>query len=321
MKKNIYVLNGEKYLKECVIRGLAHSYDVLLKKYNKPYPEVTGYIIKYFCDYSDELPSNIIKAGKKLVNLQDKKTGGFPSFDKNYYLYSFDTSQILIGLSALYMRTLNEKYRKAAINAGEFLLRMQLANGAITPIYNKSNSEIIIDKKTYSIWNGPWSGLMCKLTEGFQALYELTNDRKYLLAKEKTAEFYLNADYIECSHPLGYWLEGLYSGEKYNKVDEILKEKVIPRIKENGFISYREDLEYAYTSGIIQLGIILFKRGFKQEAEKIRDFGRLVQSKNQTGGIFQYCDKDGNLDNNVHTEINSWGTKYYCELEMLLDEA
>ena len=44
------VKRGENYLLDCVFDGLAHSYDVLTKSYVKPYPEVTGYVIKYFCD-------------------------------------------------------------------------------------------------------------------------------------------------------------------------------------------------------------------------------------------------------------------------------
>lgn len=318
--KNEYVINGEKYLENCVFDGLAHSFDVISEKYVKPYPEVTGYVIKYYCDYVDEIPANIVNAAEKLVSIQDKKTGGFTSFDNNNILFTFDTSQILIGLSALYMRTNKIKYMNAAIKAGDFLLMMQMDNGAIAPTYDRESSEIIIDKNLYSIWNGPWSGLMCKLTEGFQMLHQITNDQKYIEAKRKTADFYINMDYIECTHPLGYWLEGLFEGEKYEKVDDILKRKVIPRIQDNGYIPYREDLPYAYVSGIVQLGIMLYKRGFIEEAIKIRDFIRKVQSNNQTGGLFQYCDKNGFLDDHVHTEINSWGTKYFCELEMMMGE-
>lgn len=318
MEKNEYIIKGEKYLKNCVFRGLAHSYDVVSKKYVKPYPEVTGYVIKYFCDNYEMLPANIVRAADKLTRIQDKKTGGFSSFSNKDVLFSFDTSQILIGLSALYQKTRKNKYKNAAVKAGDFLLMMQMDNGAIAPTYNRKTSEITIEKKLYDIWNGPWSGLMCKLTEGFQALYEITDDPKYLDAKKRAANFYEDADYIECSHPLGYWLEGLLEGEKYDKVDEVLKEKVIPRIKDNGYISYKDDLEYAYVSGIVQLGIVLYKRGFVEEAKKVRGFVRTVQSKNETGGIFQYCDMEGNLDNHVHTEINSWGTKYYCELEAMM---
>ncbi len=319
MHKNTYIVKAENYLKSCVFRGLAHSYDVIGNRYVKPYPEVTGYVIKYYCDYSTDIPSNIIRAANKLVRIQDKKTGGFASFGNNNILFSFDTSQILIGLAALYERTQKMKYKTAAIKSGDFLLMMQMDNGAIAPTYDRKAAEISIDGHLYDIWNGPWSGLMCKLTEGFQALYNITKDSKYLDAKKKAADFYVDSEYIECTHPLGYWLEGLLEGGKYEKVDEILTNKVIPRIQENGYIPYKEDLEYAYVSGIVQLGIILYKRGFTEEAKKIRGFIRTVQSKNNTGGIFQYCDNEGNLDNHVHTEINSWGTKYFCELEAMMD--
>lgn len=316
---NTYINTGENFLKACVFNGLAHSYDVPTNKYEKAYPEVTGYIIQYFCENYDKLPSNIIKAGNKLVKIQNKNTGGYASFGSKYSLFSFDTSQILIGLGALYQKTGKNKYKNAAIKAGNFLLMMQMGNGSIAPIYDSRRNELIISNKTYLIWNGPWSGLMCKLTEGFQALYELTKESKYIEAKNKTADFYINAKYIEYTHPLGYWLEGLYEANKLDKVNSILKEKVIPRIQQNGYIPYKENLEYAYVSGIIQLGIILFKMGYTNEAKKIRSFGRLVQEKHESGGLFQYSDCNGNLDNHIHCEINSWGTKYFCQLERLME--
>ena len=67
---NTYINTGENFLKACVFNGLAHSYDVPTNKYVKAYPEVTGYIIQYFCENYDKLPSNIIKAGNKLVKIQ-----------------------------------------------------------------------------------------------------------------------------------------------------------------------------------------------------------------------------------------------------------
>ena len=93
------VKRGENYLLDCVFDGLAHSYDVLTKSYVKPYPEVTGYVIKYFCDVYDEIPDKILEAGHKLVKIQDKNTGGYTSFMDKNILYTFDTSQILIGLA------------------------------------------------------------------------------------------------------------------------------------------------------------------------------------------------------------------------------
>lgn len=104
MSSNIYIELGENFLNNCVFDGLAHSYDVKKGKYVKPYPEVTGYILKYFSDYSDSIENNIIKAADYLVEIQDKNVGGYYSFDNKNVLYSFDTAQITRGLLSLYKK-------------------------------------------------------------------------------------------------------------------------------------------------------------------------------------------------------------------------
>ena len=315
---NLYIFKGEQFLKKCLFDGLAHSYDVMTGNYVKPYPEVTGYIITYFCNHGiifDEL----INSADFLVENQNSE-GGWPSFYEKQNLFTFDTAQILIGLCSLYKSIGETKYLNAAVKGGDFLLKMQLGNGGFIPIYNYKKKQGVINKRTYSIWNGPFSGLMCKLTEAYNILFEITNDIKYKNSCFLTADFYESADYIECTHPMGYWLEGLLAAGKNEKVDEVLQKYVISRIRSNGYIPYKEDLPYAYVSGVIQLGIILFKRGYKEEAKKIRDYGRSVQEKDNSGGLFQYADMYGDLDNHVHTEINSWGTKYFCELEQIIEE-
>ena len=59
--------------------------------------------------------------------------------------------------------------------------------------------------------------------------------------------------------------------------------------------------------------------GYRKEAELIKAYGRKVQACHVCGGLFQYADSQGALDKHVHTEINSWGTKYFCELERCLE--
>lgn len=316
---NRYIQNGEGFLDRCLFDGLAHSYDVIAKEYVKPYPEVTGYVLSYFCNNGLITPK-LLEAGERLIQLQNNEKGGWASFYDFKYLFAFDTAQILIGLCNLYQKTEQKKYLDAALSGGDFLRLMQQENGAILPIYDTEQKKCVVNLKTYAIWNGPYSGLMCKLTEAFQKLYDVTGERKYLAAKEKTANFYSAADYIEHTHPMGYWLEGLYAAERYEAVKKIVEEKVIPRIRENGYIAYTEGVSYAYVSGVIQLGIILFKLGYRGEAELIRSYGRVVQQQHTSGGLFQYADCEGKLDCHIHTEINSWGTKYFCELERLLEE-
>lgn len=315
---NEYILKAEKFLDSCVFDGLAHSWDIVSKRWVKPYPEVTGYIIKYFCDNYSNVSENIMKSADWLVALQDEQMGGFSSFEGKL-LYAFDTSQILIGLCAIYRKTRNDKYLKAALFAGDFLLSSQEQNGAFKPIYNKAVEAWVIRDETYALWNGPYSGLMCKLTEGLECLYKYSGDTRYKISKEKAASFYQDAKYIDYTHPLGYWLEGCFEAGKKELVKKIIEEKILVRIHPNGYIAYRDNLPYAYVSGVVQLGIILFKMGYEEYALKIRNYGRLVQSHDISGGLFQYATNKGNLDYHVHTEINSWGTKYFCELERLCE--
>lgn len=314
---NLFVEKAENWLYECAFDGLAHSLDAKSEKWLKPYPEVTGYLLEYLClnNYNEK---KLNKIAKTLLKYQNKN-GGFPSFCDKSTLFAFDTSQILIGFCEFFNKTGDKKYYNAAIKAGDFLMNCQLDNGAFVPIYNTKSNQYIINQETYKTWNGPFSGLMCKLTEGYNALYKMTNDNKYKERIGLTISFYKTQKDIEHTHPMGYFLEGLYAGGEEKIVKNKLEKLILPRIRDNGYIPYCENLPYAYVSGTIQLGIMLFKTGFVDEAKKILNYARLVQSKHPSGGLYQYADKNGELDSHVHTEINSWGTKYFCQLERLLE--
>jgi hypothetical protein len=117
---------------------------------------------------------------------------------------------------------------------------------------------------------------------------------------------------------MGYFLEGLMAYGKNDIVFDILSKKIIPRVQKNGFISYSEELSYSYVSGSVQLGILLYKNGYKEQAYSIAKWSSIVQDNHESGGLFQYANSDATLNYDVHTEINSWGTKYYCELNRLL---
>ena len=160
---------------------------------------------------------------------------------------------------------------------------------------------------------------MCKVVESLLSLYEITQDKMYRESAKLAVSFYENAKFIEYTHPLAYWMEGLLAVNKQDTLKKIIETNIIERICDNGYISYTQSLPYAYVSGTMQLGIILYKTGYLEYAKKIRNYGRVVQSNNEAGGLFQYADSSGNLDRHIHVEMNSWGTKYFCELEKLLE--
>ena len=63
------------------------------------------------------------------------------------------------------------------------------------------------------------------------------------------------------THPSAYYLEGMLAINEEDYVYDKLKEGIIPRIRTNGFLPYSEGVSYAYVSGSIQMGILLYKVG------------------------------------------------------------
>lgn len=326
MKSSKYIeeiQNAEQFLLSCIKNDLAHSLssegnnDVWVK----PYPEVTGYLLTYFCKkpISKKLLTEMTMIAKKLINIQHT-CGGFPSFYDQHNLYTFDTAQIMNGLLSLYILDKNPIYLQSALKAGDFLCSMQQPSGAMFPIYDTLSKSKTAYKKnsTGTNWGSTFSFIQVKNAEGLLLLHKLTKNKKYLASAELLSNICLETvDYLY-THPLAYYLEGLVALGLVSKAKEILKNIVIPRIAPNGFIAYYPKAKFAYVSGSVQLGILLWKMGYKKNARSILNWARLVQQNNSSGGLYQYAMPSGKVDSSIHTEINSWGTKYYCELLRLV---
>jgi hypothetical protein len=317
---------AEKFLLKCLEGGLARSYDVKKKYWVKPYPEATGYLLSYFSQYWLNIPSVVLNAANYLLRIQHP-TGGFPTFfqrrlfqlfNKPRYLYTFDTAQIMHGFLSLYKKTNEKIFFEVARKCAEFVINMQTENGSMFPIFDLKLRKKYVNEN--GSWGSNFSPIQVKNIEGLLLMYELTNESKYKTAAIKLRDYGLKHCDLTFTHPGAYCLEGLIAiGEKefvYNK----LKEEIVPRIQPNGFLSYSKTLPYAYVSGSVQMAILLFKIGLKKTARLILEWARKVQLNHNSGGLFQYANPDGSLNCDVHREINSWGTKYYAELERLFNE-
>lgn len=314
---NEYIKKAEKFLVNCIQSGLATSYCTKTNKWVKEYPEVTGYVISYFAEnYSlDEIPKAVFKCAEKLEKLQNPK-GGFCSFYNKNFLYTFDTAQIMHGFIRLYQKTQEQKYIEIAIKCGDFICEMQLENGGIIPMFNIELNAKYINKN--GGWGGNLSYIQVKNIEGLLLLAQETKQIKYVEVAQKLKCFGKEICSVEYTHPGAYCLEGLYAVGEEDFVRAVLQKSIIPRIKENGFLSYEKSLPYAYVSGTVQMAILLAKLDFKEEAKSIQKWARIVQSNDVLGGLYQYADSDGNLDKTIHQEVNSWGTKYFAQLERIL---
>jgi len=304
---------AECFLLSCIKDGLAHSYDVKKDIWVKPYPEVTGYLLSYFCENYELIPREIVIAAGKLIKIQHK-TGGFRSFGENP-LFSFDTAQILHGFLSMYNNAREEIYLKASQKCITFLNMAQQENGMIQGIYD-IDKKCFIDKGLGFHSGDERHAIQSKSIEAFLLADNIIKEGKYKNMAEKLYDFSLKTAYSYMTHPLGYYLEGILAYGNDTFVKKVLSKNIVPRIN-NGFLPYSPDLSYAYVSGSIQLAILLFKTGQKEKAMEILEWANRVQDNNESGGLFQYANKDGTLNENVHTEINSWGTKYFCQLNRL----
>lgn len=305
---------GEGFLNLCIRDGLAHSYDVIENKWVKPYPEVTGYLLSYF---SNNPNGKILSAADKLIEIQNSN-GGFMSFSDSNRLYTFDTAQILHGFLSLYQHNQNNKYLEVSTKCFSFIESM-VDDGFVYCIWDvPSNKRIDVGGGFYS--NDSRYSIQSKIVESLLQYYEVLKVEKAKMLALEICNFCKSHNYNTLTHPFGYYLEGMYAMKEFELVKQILKDEVVPRIENDGFISYSKDLSYAYVSGSIQLAILMYKLGLCDYAIKIYEWVGRVQDNHVSGGIFQYANKDASLNRDVHTEINSWGTKYYCELGKLLND-
>ncbi len=98
-----------------------------------PYPETTGYIIETFIDYflktgKNEIKDRALRMADWLISIQNED-GSIPDsyFSKKLV---FDTGQVLLGLVKCYEETRQEKYKSAAIKAGDWLIQVQEPDGS-----------------------------------------------------------------------------------------------------------------------------------------------------------------------------------------------
>jgi len=316
-KKYDRIKLAEDFLLTSLKDGLAHSYDVEKNCWVKPYPEATGYLLSYFSEHFEDVPSQILYVANRLCRIQHK-TGGYTSFDDNRYLFTFDTAQIMHGFASLYEKTDEEKYLDVAKKCAEFIIKMQIDNGGMFPIYDTTLNAKYVNKN--GGWGRCFSHIQVKNIEGLLLLYELTNDSRYMESAVRLRDYGKKHCDLTFTHPGAYCLEGMLAISEKDFVYNKLKDEIVPIIQPYGFSPYSKGLSYAYVSGSVQMGILLYKVGLKKYANSILGWARKVQSNHNSGGLFQYANADGSLNHDIHTEINSWGTKYYAQLERLFDE-
>lgn len=107
----------------------------LITGWQEPYPETTGYIVPTLYRYasqtqSEEARTRATKMAEWLLSVQ-LPSGGFPNGPGLGGMPRvFNTGQILFGLVEAYRDTRAEKFREAAIEAADWLVKVQNSDGS-----------------------------------------------------------------------------------------------------------------------------------------------------------------------------------------------
>ena len=118
--------------------GVSACYS-LLRGWDEPYPETTGYIIPTFFDYAafSQRPTfgeRARRMGEWLLSIQLKngafQAGYFHGTPDDANPSVFNSGQILLGLTRLYRETADQRYLTSACRVGDWILSMQSPDGA-----------------------------------------------------------------------------------------------------------------------------------------------------------------------------------------------
>lgn len=253
--------------------GVSEGYH-LLHGWLPPYPETTGYIIETFFDYfhltgKDKVKSRAINMADWLISIQNSDGSIMDSYFKKKMV--FDTGQVIFGLIKAYEETSNEEYLAAAINAGNWLIRVQEEDGSW---------------KKFAVNNIPHT-YYTRVAWSLARLHNATSETKFLEAALKNirwaisrqeengwfndVSFTLTNHNKPFTHTIAYTMRGilevgLYTKEKHF-VESVLKavRNLVRVIQNDGFVSgtydstWRGDKSFCCLTGAAQLAIILFK--------------------------------------------------------------
>ena len=309
-----WILKAQKITKS---GGVSARYipSLFLGKWDGPYPETTGYIIRTFVEYmqseeklKEKLYEPTLNMGNWLLSLQNHE-GWFPGGvirDNKHKAFPtvFNNGQIILGLNSLYKYTKNENYMKAALRCAKWLISVQEEDGSWVKYayHNKA--------RTYH----------SRVAWAIAEVGNLTGDQLLLRASQKFISWLVKnvkpnnlwptkADFIDDNvsvlHTLAYTIRGfmetshileLENCEKMsiNMAAKLMKSFEIRRSLKGVLYNWKPVCNYLCITGIFQTSIIFFRAyelsrdiRFANSGLKLLDLGKRyqVQSGPNMGGF------------------------------------
>ena len=232
--RNQNILSAREHLQSCAdwllysqrvlnSGGYAASYS-LITGLRHAYIETTGYIVPTMFDLSVALDDqrcreSALRAGAWLLNVQQPE-GSFTDIDR-YQPQVFDTGQVLLGLNRLYRETKGERYLVAATGAGNWLLKMQDADGSWTTMgYHRGQPCTYFTRVAAALLE------LGQLTGEDNYHSSATRNLRWAVSRQQPNGFFQNSELIPGDdpvlHTMVYVLEGFLMAHQITGEDEWL---------------------------------------------------------------------------------------------------
>ncbi|NCN22249.1 methyltransferase domain-containing protein [Candidatus Falkowbacteria bacterium] len=312
------------------------------KGWQPSYPETTGYIIPTLFEASKILKNKILRNRalamadwEKNIQLKDGSIQGGNLSEKPKGAI-FDSGQVIRGFIAAWKESGDEKYKRAAERAANWIMKSEDKGGVWTENNALSVNQFLT---TYNIY----------ATAPIAELGQKTNNEQYLALAKRVAEHTLsmqeqNGWFKDCDfkdpenpllHTIAYTIDGLFdigtilNEEKYCHAAIISLEAVLKTMAENGELAGRFNRDWQKASswscltGMAQIGVTSMKvykktgnKYYLSSAEKIIDYLKARQNVSDKslaplGSIWGSWPIDGAYG---HYQALNWAAKYFADL-------
>jgi hypothetical protein len=212
----------------CGGKGVSNVY-YLKSGWGVAYPETSGYIIATYLAYADltadsSYTRRAIQLGDWEIEIQPS-SGGILSSPDVSYTRVFNTGQVMLGWCALYERTRDDKYLKAALRAGEYLLKGQEADGAW-------RKDTYCGARTYHA-RIDWALLRLATLSGEQKYVAAAiSNLKWVLRQQRENGWFKNCGFhneLPITHVIIYTLRGLLESHLLN-VSAVSELNILPKV-------------------------------------------------------------------------------------------
>lgn len=263
---------------------------------NIAYPEVTGYFIPSLLDWG--FRDKAISWAKWLVSIQHED-GSWYDYS-NDDPYTFDTAQILRGLTSVY--PIMPEIKQSIIKGADYILSMQEENGNLTTASKKYWMNGIATELIHLYCLPP-----------LKQIGEIFGEEKYINSANKALKYYTTEhrekllDFHTLSHFYAYMMEALIDMGETELAKQAMN-KVSKLQRKNGMVPAYKNVKWTCSTGLFQFAICWYKLGEKIKADKAFAYACSLQTKN--GGWLGSYGKGANYL--PKAEI-SWANKYFLD--------